>query len=83
MDMRRVNKLGGMPAGFPFAMVLIGVAAAVGGAVLAGINEYFFRELGGHLVVIGAGVVTAGAFLQSVRWVCEAFGRGTPPPPTA
>ena len=81
MDMSRVNKLGGMPAGFPFAMILLGVVAAAGGAVLTGINEFFFQRLGEHLVAIGAGIVTAGALLQAVRWVCEAFGRASAPPP--
>ena len=81
MDMGTVNKLGGMPSGFPFAMVLIGVAAAVTGVVFGGINEFFFRTLGVGLAEIGGHVLTAGAFLQGVRWVCEAFGRSAPPPP--
>jgi hypothetical protein len=75
MDMSRVNKLGGMPAGFPFAMVLIGAAAIATGAVLGGIREWFFTALAAGLGSLGEILVTAGAFLQGVRWVCQAFSK--------
>jgi hypothetical protein len=81
MDMSRVNKLGGMPSGFPFAMVLIGVAAMIVGPILAGIAVTFFMALGQGMIGVGAALITSGAFLQGVRWVCEAFGRASPPPP--
>jgi hypothetical protein len=82
MDMSSVNKLGGMPGGFPFAMILIGVAAMVAGTILTTIIASFFLALGGGLERVGAALITSGAFLQGVRWVCEAFGRaGTGAPP--
>jgi hypothetical protein len=83
MDMGSVNKLGGMPSGFPFVMILVGVAAAVAGAIFTTINEHFFRMFGTGLADVGIAVLTAGTLLQAVRWVCEAFGRTAPPPPSA
>jgi hypothetical protein len=83
MDMSSsVKKLGGMPSGFPFAMILIGAISIVAGAILGTIRDaYFFTHLGAALEMLGATLITAGAFLQGVRWVCEAFGRGGVAPP--
>ena len=84
MDMSRVNKLGGMPAGFPFAMILIGAAALAAGALLGGIREWFFTALATGLMKMGEVLVEFGAILQGVRWVCQAFSKagadgGAPP----
>ena len=84
MDMSSVNKLGGMPAGFPFAMILIGTVALAAGALLGGIKEWFFTALATGLMSLGEVLVKSGAFLQGVRWVCQAFAKpgadgGAPP----
>lgn len=81
MDVKKLDTLPGMPQGFPFAMVLLGIAAWVVGSILTTINETFFVRFGSRLVDLAEALITFGAILQGVLWACAAFGRKSTPPP--
>lgn len=78
VNVKKLDTLPGMPGGFSFAMVLLGIALGVGGSILAGINEYFFRQFAQGAVTVGLELIQWGAILQGVLWLCSAFRR-TPP----
>lgn len=80
MDVKKLDTLPGMPQGFPFAMVLLGIAAWVVGSILTTITETFFVRFGGGLVGLGEALITFGSILQGALWVCAAFGRKSTPP---
>ncbi|MBL9086026.1 MAG: hypothetical protein JNM10_02700 [Planctomycetia bacterium] len=79
VNVKKLEGMPGMPGGFAFVMVLLGIALGVGGSLLAGINEFFFRNFGEGSLRVGLELIQWGAVLQGVLWVCSAFRR-TPPP---
>ena len=79
VNVKKLEGMPGMPGGFAFVMVLLGIALGVGGSILGGINEYFFRNFAQGLVTVGVELIQWGAVLQGVLWLCSAFRR-TPPP---
>ncbi len=82
MDMSNMDKLRGMPLGFPFAMVILGVAASLVALFLGGIREHFFEYFGLRLQDLGIHLLIVGGFLQGVLWICGAFGKhGESKPP--
>ncbi len=78
VNVKKLDTLPGMPGGFSFAMVLLGIALGIGGSLSSGINEHFFTRFGQHAVVVGVELIQWGAILQGVLWICSAF-RKTPP----
>ncbi len=80
MDMNKLDKIRGMPAGFPFAMILLGVMAAVAAGLLGSIDERFFRSLAQTVLVVAVPLIEWGAILQGVLWICGAFARKSGPP---
>ena len=80
MDMNKLDKMRGMPAGFPFAMILFGVLCAVAAGLLGSIDERFFRSLSQGILVVAVPLIEWGAVLQGVLWICGAFARKSNPP---
>ena len=80
MDMNQLDKIRGMPAGFPFAMILLGVMFAVARGLLASINERFFISLAEGLAQVAVPLIEWGAILQGVLWICGAFAKKSGPP---
>lgn len=78
INVNKLEGLPGMPGGFAFVMVLLGITLGVGGSLLAGINEHFFRNFGPGLQGVGVEMIQWGAILQGVLWVCAAFRRSPP-----
>src|SRR5947209_7376802 len=81
MDVKRLESMPGMPAGFPFAMVLIGIALAIVGPIFMTIDARFFLATGAGFGNLGHELLKWGAVLQGVVWIVAAFGRRSPPPP--
>lgn len=79
VNVKKLEGMPGMPGGFAFAMVLLGIALGLGGSLLAGINEYFFRNFGEGAHRVGLELIQWGAVLQAVLWVCSAFRKSSPP----
>jgi hypothetical protein len=79
-NVKKLDALPGMPGGFAFAMVLLGIALGVLGSVFGGINEFFFRAFGSGALQVGLQLIEWGAVLQGVLWVCAAFARKSNPP---
>jgi hypothetical protein len=79
VNVKKLEGLPGMPGGFSFVMVLLGIALGVGGSLSRGINEHFFRAFGEGAVAVGVELIQWGAILQGVLWVCSAFRRASPP----
>jgi len=77
MDMSKLDKMPGMAAGFPFAMVLLGLVGAVAGSVMTGINEHFFVATGSLLHATGATLIMWGSILQGVLWICSRIRNGS------
>lgn len=82
MDVSQMQKLPGMPSGFPFAMVLLGIVAILLASFLGSIEARFFTSLTHGLTLLGEALITFGALLQSVHWICAAFAK-KPAGPTA
>lgn len=80
MDMNKLDKMRGMPAGFPFAMILLGVVFSVAAGLLNSIREWFFASLSGGLSNVAIPLIEWGAILQGVLWICGAFARKSNPP---
>jgi hypothetical protein len=74
-QMDKLDRLRGMPLGFPFAMVLLGIAAFVPAAILGGIDSPWCRNFAAVMLSLGEHLIIAGAVLQSVLWICGAFGK--------
>jgi hypothetical protein len=83
MDVKSLESMPGMPAGFPFAMVLIGIGLAIFGTFCGGINEYFFRSVANGFVQTGLHLIMWGSVIQGVLWIVTGFGRKSSPPPSA
>lgn len=81
MDMNKLDKMRGMPAGFPFAMILLGVVCAIAAGLLGSIDERFFRSLSSAVMLVAVPLIEWGAILQGVLWICGAFARKANPPP--
>jgi hypothetical protein len=79
VDVKKLESLPGMPSGFPFAMVLVGIGLAVLGALFAAIGGGFMMTFGMGIGSIGASLVLGGSLLQSVLWVVSGFGHRPPP----
>jgi hypothetical protein len=75
MDVNQMQKLPGMPSGFPFAMILLGIVALALPCFIGSFDTGFFQWLTRGLNVLGAELVTWGAVLQGVHWICTAFAR--------
>jgi hypothetical protein len=80
MDVSQMQKLPGMPSGFPFAMVLVGILLCVFVGLVGSIEGAFFRVLSGVFQGLGEALIVWGAVLQGVHWVCAAFARRSAPP---
>lgn len=78
VNVNRLEGLPGMPGGFAFAMVLLGIALGLGGGIVVGINEFFFQRFGSTATAVGLELIQWGAILQGVLWVCSAFRRSPP-----
>jgi len=83
VDVKKLDTLPGMPGGFAFAMVLLGLAMAIAASTLGGIREYFFQQFGTGFLTTGVQLIQWGAVLQGVLWIVSAFGRKSQPPPAA
>ena len=81
MDMSNMDKLRGMPLGFPFAMVFQGVASSPGAIFLGGIREPWFESFGLRVQDLGMHLIIVGGLLQGVLWICGAFGKHESKPP--
>ncbi len=79
VNVKKLDGMPGMPGGFAFVMVLLGIALGVGGSLIRGIQEPFFLAFGGGAATVGVELIQWGAILQGVLWLCSAFRR-TPPP---
>ncbi len=75
MDVNQMQKLPGMPSGFPFAMVLLGIVSLILMGIFNSIDARFFMTLSQALGILGGHLITWGAVLQGVHWVCTAFAR--------
>ncbi len=78
VNVKKLDTLPGMPGGFSFAMVLLGIALGIGGALSSGINEHFFVRFGQGAVAVGVELIQWGAVLQAVLWLCSAFRKAPP-----
>lgn len=79
VNVKKLEGMPGMPGGFAFVMVLLGIALGVGGSLFSGIQEPFFVAFGRGSAEVGVELIQWGAILQGLLWVCSAFRR-TPPP---
>lgn len=75
MDVSQMQKLPGMPSGFPFAMVLLGIVSLVLMGIFHSIEARFFTSFADALRLLGEHLIMWGAFLQGVHWICTAFAR--------
>ena len=82
MNVLAMQKLPGMPSGFPFAMILVGVAATILVSLIGSINGDFFRVLLGVMTSLGAELIKWGSILQIAHWICGAFARKANGPTT-
>ncbi len=73
--MDKLEKIRGMPHGFPFAMVVLGVAFCCLSMTLGGINEWFFRALQGSSLSLGVHLIIVGGVLQGALWIADAIRR--------
>lgn len=80
MDMDKLDKMRGMPAGFPFAMIILGVLLAVAGGLLNSIEGRFFESLTRAFYNLAGPLITWGSVLQGVLWICGAFAKKSGPP---
>ncbi len=80
MDMNQLDKMRGMPAGFPFAMILLGVICGIASGILASIDARFFTTLANSLNFLSVPLIEWGAILQGVLWICGAFAKKSGPP---
>lgn len=83
VNVKKLDSMPGMPGGFAFAMVLLGIALAVVGPIFTTIDARFFEYTGRGLGALGHHLIEWGAILQAVLWVCSAFRRTPPAPPAA
>ena len=75
MNVSEMQKLPGMPSGFPFAMVLVGIASTVTVSLIGSIGGDFFRVFSTVMSTMGAELIKWGSVLQGVQWICAAFAR--------
>ena len=75
MDVNQIQKLPGMPSGFPFAMILLGIVLLVFVGFVGSIEGAFFRVLTNVLSSLGGELLKWGSVLQGLQWICSAFAR--------
>jgi hypothetical protein len=75
--MSQLEKWKGMPAGFPFLMVVLGILLMAAAAVFHAIDVTFFLRLGEELKFLGNLLLNVGAGLQVILWGVALFTRTT------
>lgn len=81
MNVSEMQKLPGMPSGFPFAMILLGIASQLVVAFIGSIGGGFFSVLSTVLSTLGGELIKWGSILQAIHWICSAFARKVAGPP--